>query len=130
MGTPEQRLAQIKASITNLPDSDVKKSLQALLMNGCDSVEKVEAKLEVWFDDSMDRVSGSYKKRVDVWIVVIASLVTILVVADAVQIAQKLMINLALRWKIVQEARTANGPKTNSTSSPTPTPQQKLNSAA
>jgi hypothetical protein len=91
----------------------VKKSLQALLMNGCDSVEKVDAKLESWFNDSMDRVSGSYKNRVDVWIVVIASLVTIFVNADSVQIAQKLMINLALRGKIVQEARTANGPKAN-----------------
>jgi hypothetical protein len=121
MGTPEQRLAQIKASIINLSDSDVKKSLQALLMNGCDSVEKVEAKLESWFNDSMDCVSGSYKNRVDVWIVVIASLVTILVDADAVQIAQKLMINLALRWKIVQEARTANGPKTN----PRPPPRRR-----
>lgn len=123
-GTPEQRLAQIKASITNLPDSDVKKSLQSLLMNGCDSVEKVEAKLEGWFNASMDRVSGWYKNRVQVWTVVIASLVTIFVNADTVQIAQKLMINPALRGKIVQEARTANGPSTNP-SAPTLTPQQK-----
>jgi hypothetical protein len=123
-GTPEQRLAQIKTSITNLPDSDVKKSLLALLMNGCDSVEKVEAKLESWFNDSMDRVSGWYKNRVQVWTVIIASLVTIFVNADTVQIAQKLMINPALRGKIVQEARTANGPDTNP-SAPTLTPQQK-----
>jgi hypothetical protein len=103
-GTPEQRLAQIKASIDNLPDSDVKKSLQALLMNGSDSVEKVEKKLESWFNDSMDRVSGWYKNRVQVWTVIIASLITILVNADTIQIAQKLMINPALRGKIVQEA--------------------------
>ena len=100
-GTAEQRLAQIKASIDNLPDSDVKKSLQALLMNGSDSVEKVEEKLEGWFSDSMDRVSGWYKNRVQVWTVIIASLITILVNADTIQIAQKLMINPALRDKIV-----------------------------
>ena len=62
-GTAEQRLAQIKASIGNLPDSDVKKSLQALLMNGSDSVEKVEEKLEGWFNDSMDRVSGMVQEQ-------------------------------------------------------------------
>jgi len=108
--TAEQTLAQIKASIDNLPDSHVKKSLQALLLNGSDSLEKVEAKLESWFNDSMVRVSGWYKNRVQVWTVVIASLVTILVNADTVQIAQKLMINPALRDKIVQEAKNANGP--------------------
>src|ERR1700733_4414553 len=123
-GTAEQRLAQIKVSICSLPDSDVKKSLQALLMNGCDSVEKVEEKLEGWFSDSMDRVSGWYKNRVQVWPVVIASLVTILVNADTVQIAQKLMINPALRDKIVEEAKTPKGPGTDPTA-PTLTARQK-----
>jgi len=123
-GTAEQRLAQIKASISNLPDSDVKKSLQALLMNGGDSVEKVEENLEGWFNDSMDRVSGWYKNRVQIWTMVIASLVTILVNADTIQIAQKLMINPALRGKIVQEATNLNGPKQDQTV-PTLTAQQK-----
>jgi len=123
-GTAEQRLAQIKVSIDNLPNSDVKKSLQALLMNGSDSVEKVEAKLEGWFNDSMDRVSGWYKNRVQVWTVVIASVVTILVNADTIQIAQKLMVNPALREKIVEEARTPNGPNAGPTGQ-TLTAQQK-----
>jgi hypothetical protein len=123
-GTAEQKLAQIKASIDNLPDSDVKKSLQALLMHGSDSVEKVEEKLEGWFNDSMDRVSGWYKNRVQIWTVVIASLITILANADTIQIAQKLMINPALRDKIVQEAKTANAPSKDQTA-PTLTAQQK-----
>ena len=76
--TAEQRAGQIKASIDNLPDSDVKKSLQALLMNGSDSVEQVEKKLEDWFENSMDRVSGWYKNRVQIWTIIIASVGTIL----------------------------------------------------
>ena len=114
-GTADQTLAQVKTSIDNLPDSDVKKSLQALLLNGSDSLDKVEAKLESWFNDSMDRVSGWYKNRVQVWTVIIASLITILVNADTIQIAQKLMINPALRDKIVQEAKTANAPPADQT---------------
>jgi hypothetical protein len=123
-GTAEQRLAQIKVSIDNLPNSDVKKSLQALLTNGSDSVDKVEAKLEGWFNDSMDRVSGWYKNRVQVWTVVIASIVTILVNADTIQIAQKLMVNPALREKIVEEAKASNGPSASPTGQ-TLTAQQK-----
>jgi hypothetical protein len=123
-GTAEQRIAQIKASIENLPDSDVKKSLHALLMNGSDSVEQVQEKLEGWFDASMDRVSGWYKNRVQVWTVVIASVVTILINADTIQIAQKLMINPALRDKIVQEAKNEHASNTDA-SAPTLTEQQK-----
>jgi hypothetical protein len=127
--TAEQRVAQIKASIDNLPDSDVKKSLQALLVNCTDSVTQVEKKLEDWFDNSMDRVSGWYKNRVQIWTIVIASLVTILANADTIQIAQKLMINPALRDKIVEEAKTANTANTDQTNSgksaPTLTAQQK-----
>jgi len=116
-GTGEQRLAQIKTSIESLPDSDVKKSLQALLMDGSDSVDKVGEKIEGWFNDSMDRVSGWYKNRVQVWTVIIASIVTILVNADTIQIAQKLMINPALRDKIVQDAKTATEPNHGQTTS-------------
>jgi hypothetical protein len=122
--TAEQRIAQIKASIDNLPDSDVKKSLQVLLLTGCDSVEKIQEKIEGWFNDSMDRVSGWYKGRVQVWTVVIAIMITILVNADTIQIAQKLMINPALRDKIVQEAKAAKDPKADQTA-PTLTLQQK-----
>src|SRR5947209_7661487 len=99
-----------KASIDNLPDSDVKRSLQALLMNSTDSVEQVEKKLEDWFENSMDRVSGWYKNRVQLWTIIIASLVTILANADTIQIARKLMINPALRDKIVQEAKNVKVP--------------------
>lgn len=123
-GTADQTLAQIKTSIDNLPDSDVKKSLQALLLNGSDSLDKVEAKLESWFNDSMDRVSGWYKNRVQVWTVIIASLITILVNADTIQIAQKLMINPALRDKIVQEAKNTSAPNADQTT-PTLTARQK-----
>jgi hypothetical protein len=115
--TTEQRVGQIKASIDSLPDSDVKKSLQALLTNGADSVEQVEKKLEHWFENSMDRVSGWYKNRVQISTIIIASLVTILANADTIQIARKLMINPALRDKIAQEAKAVKAPATDQTDS-------------
>jgi hypothetical protein len=74
-------------------------------------------------------LSGWYKNRVQVWTIIIASLVTILANADTIQIARKLMINPALRDKIVQEAKNVKVPATDPTdsgqSSPTLTAQQK-----
>jgi len=97
-------LNQIKSAIAALPDSDVKVSLQALMRSGGASVEEVQKTIEDWFEGSMDRVSGWYKKRTQVWTIVIASIVTIFVNADTITITQKLMINPTLREKIVQEA--------------------------
>jgi hypothetical protein len=99
---------QIKAAIDNLPNSDTKKSLQTILMNGADSVDKVEEQIEGWFSDSMDRVSGWYKNKVQIATAIVASLITIFINADTIQIAQKLMLNPAVRDKIVEEAKAAN----------------------
>jgi hypothetical protein len=108
LGTAEQRAVQIKAAIDNLPNSDTKKSLQTILMNGADSVDKVEEQIEGWFSDSMDRVSGWYKNKVQIATAIVASLITIFINADTIQIAQKLMLNPAVRDKIVEEAKAAN----------------------
>jgi hypothetical protein len=121
-GGAEDRLAKIKSSIASLPDSDVKTSLQALLRTSSESVD-VQKTIEQWFDDSMDRVSGWYKKRTQVWTIIIASIVTIFANADTIGIAQKLMINPALRAKIVEEA-AASAKSDKTTSSPL-TEQQK-----
>jgi hypothetical protein len=128
VGTAEQRVAQIKAAIDNLPNSDTKKSLQTLLMNGSDSVEKVEETIERWFNDSMDRVSGWYKNKVQIVTAIVASLVTIFVNADTIQIAQKLMINPAVRAKIVEGASAANNRNADQTA-PALTAQQKADLA-
>lgn len=118
---------QIKAAIASLPESDVKGSLQALMRSGTASVEDVQKKLEEWFEGSMDRVSGWYKKRTQVWTVVIASVVTILANADTINIAQKLMINPALREKIAGEAAAA-GKSASTPSSLTPEQKADLSS--
>jgi hypothetical protein len=105
---------QIQAAIAALPESDVKISLQALMRKGTVSVEDFQRTLEEWFEDSMGRVSGWYKKRTQVWSIVIASAVTIFINADTINIAQKLMINPALREKISQEAAAARNNRASS----------------
>jgi hypothetical protein len=120
-GPAEQRVAQITACIDNLPNSDTKKSLQTLLIHGAASVEQIEEKIEGWFNDSMDRVSGWYKNKVQIATAIIACVVTILANADTIQIAQNLMVSPALRSTIVEEARTAPPGQT----APTLSSQQK-----
>jgi hypothetical protein len=108
--TTDDRVAQLRSAIDSLPDSDVKRSLKALFTNGADSVEAVEQKLEQWYQNSMDRVSGWYKNKVQVWTVVVASVITILANADTVQIARNLLLNPVIREKIVEQAKNIQPP--------------------
>lgn len=108
----EAAFANVQTFIGDLPDSDVKRSLQALLKSTGGKIETFQAGLEKWFDDAMDRVSGWYKKRTQVWTIIVASLITIFANADTIQIARKLYLSPTLREKIVQEAgAAAKGPR-------------------
>jgi hypothetical protein len=105
--TPEpaaERLAKIRALIDSIPDGDAKRSLVIVASRSDDSLESFEQHLAAWYDSSMDRVSGWYKGKVQIWTAIIAACVTMFVNADSIDIARRLMIYPVLRDQIVQAA--------------------------
>jgi hypothetical protein len=107
---PGERLAKIRAFIDSLPDGDAKRSLVILASRSDDSIDNFEKHLEAWYDASMDRVSGWYKGKIQIWTAMIAVCVTMFVNADSIDIARRLMIYPVLRDRIVQDAgRVRNG---------------------
>jgi hypothetical protein len=120
-------LDSIRSSISALPDSDVKRSLSALVESAGNQVTAFETSLESWFNDAMDRVSGWYKNKAQIVTAVVAAGVTIFANADTVQIARKLYLNPAVRAKLSQDAAAAS--RQQGTAGPTQqsvlTPQEK-----
>ncbi len=109
---PGERLAKIRTVIVALPESDAKRSMVILASQSDDSIDAFQKNLEDWYDSSMDRVSGWYKSKIQIWTVVIAVCTTIFVNGDTIDIARRLMIYPVLRDQIVQDAgkvRTAGG---------------------
>jgi hypothetical protein len=107
---PGERLARIRAFIDSLPDSDAKRSLVILASKSDDSIASFQQQLEEWYDSSMDRVSGWYKSKVQIWTAIIAVCTTIFVNADSIDIARRLMIYPVLRDQIVQDAGKVRNP--------------------
>ena len=101
--------AGLSAEIEKLPDSNVKKSLLLFLHQADGQLAAFQQKLETWFNDAMDRVSGWYKRWSQIITVVVAVLITIFSNADSVGIARKLFVNPTLRAIITQEAKTQTG---------------------
>jgi hypothetical protein len=99
-------LSNIRAKVENLPDgSDLRKTLLILIDDAGDSLEKLRGNVEKWFNDSMDRVSGWYKRKAQFVILILAITVTVLANADTIQIAKALSIDPALRENLVTQAQ-------------------------
>lgn len=104
LGNGRHEWSTVKSAIDGMPEGDVKRSLQVLAEQADGSIYKFRDNLANWFQNQMDRVSGWYKKKVQIITVVVALGITILANADTLQISRKLYQNPALRQKVAQEA--------------------------
>jgi hypothetical protein len=76
-----------------------------VILKGAQSAEEERERIEKWFDDAMDNVSGWYKRKSQWVIVAIALIVTLLLNVDAMLILQHLNTQSALRDTVVAQAK-------------------------
>ena len=111
-------LGNIQRAIEKLPGGHTKESLFVLLdktkretalvanqiATAQHQAERLQANVEQWFNDAMDRVGGWYKRWTQKILLVIAVLVVIAANADTFTLANRLMRDNALRASIVSAA--------------------------
>ena len=71
-------------------------------------LSRLRARLETWYDQQMDRVSGWYKRRVQYVLAVLGLLLAIAINADALDIADRLWNDAQLRGAVVTQAEQAS----------------------
>jgi hypothetical protein len=81
--------------------------LETLLRGSLGDIAEVEARLGKWFDDSMERASGWYKRKAQLIIVGIAAVLTIGLKVDTIAITKQIWVDPTLRAALVQRAQTA-----------------------
>ncbi len=74
------------------------------LNNSHYDIDKFVAKLEKWFDDTMDRVSGWYKRQTQFILFCLGLVIAIMFNVDSIGLANKLSTNTDLRKLVVEEA--------------------------
>jgi hypothetical protein len=103
--SPEKKtIDDLRATIAGLPDSEMKKSLSMLIGHAGESLDEARKNIEDWFNSSMERVSGLYKRKAHTIILLIAFLVSVGWNADSVFIAQNILQNPTLRSSLVAAA--------------------------
>lgn len=76
--------ADLENGIRSLPDGAVKTSLLALIQNAEGDLARAQSNIESWFNNAMSRASEWYRRRTQLWIVLIAVAITITTNADTV----------------------------------------------
>jgi len=85
-------------------DDDTLKLLKALLADSHDDIEKFRAGVEQWFNETMERTSGWYKRNSQKILLVIGIGIAIIFNVDTIEIANKISKDDKLREQMVQYA--------------------------
>ncbi len=104
-GTDNNPLTPLRQGIATSdllkPVPDVQRGLLALVDAAGNDVAKARENIENWFNNSMDRVSGWYKRRTQLAILILGLLLTVAMNVDSLTIVKKLSTDKALRDSLV-----------------------------
>jgi len=107
-GAPALSLEAVRASVRNLKNPPVQRALLAAIDAAEGDLNRARVNIEAWYDSSMDRVSGWYKRSTH-WIIFwIALVLSVGLNIDTLAIADYLYRNDAAREAVVALAAEAS----------------------
>ncbi|HAB18637.1 MAG TPA: hypothetical protein PLX89_22045 [Verrucomicrobiota bacterium] len=101
--SPSPTLADLRRALAIFPDEFAKQVLGSLWL-GVNDLAEARKRLEGWFNDSMGRVSGLYRRYTQVWLLMWSTVVVLLLNVDTVELTKRLVADSTFR-----EAVTAAG---------------------
>jgi len=101
---PAQSLQPLRTAVGDLPNEKLKEALLTLLNAAGGNIDKVRQNIEDWYNSSMDRVAGWYKRRVQIIILFLGFGIAIFTNADTIAIFKSLTTDAPLRNSLVAAA--------------------------
>ena len=97
-------MAEVRRAIDDVKNPQLREALEALEQRAGGDVVKFQRGAEEWFDDSMERVSGWYRRKVTVILTVIATILVIALNADTIRLGQNLWNDQSVRKAVIANA--------------------------
>jgi hypothetical protein len=91
---------EVVDAIGKLPTSNIKDALTAATVDTGESLDKLRTNVATWFDSAMDRVSGVYKRQLQLLSFLVGLAVAITLNADSFTVAKALWSDSALRSEV------------------------------
>jgi hypothetical protein len=98
-------MASFREAVGKIENARVKNALSAMLQAAADDVNKFRENIESWFNSTMDRVSGWYKRRSQLIVFVLGFLAAGAMNVNSVSIANDLWVHKAQRDALVSSAQ-------------------------
>ena len=95
---------EVRTAIAELPP-ELRRTVTVLFDEAEHDIEKLKTGFEIWFNGSMERVSGWYKRRSQFVILGLAALVTVAYNVDTLSLVRSLSNDAALRASLVAKAQ-------------------------
>jgi hypothetical protein len=112
--TVDDALTQMQKAVDDIKVVRVKNALSLLLVQAREGTDKAEEAVErfrrsaeTWYEDTMERVSGWYRRRVQLVLWIVALVVALLLNVDTLNIGSTLWRDDAVRAAVVAQARQA-----------------------
>lgn len=106
-GSANPVFSQVERTVAALPDGDMKRILTAFIQDAAGDLDQLRVRIETWFDDAMDRLSGIYKRFAQYFLLALGMLMAVVLNIDSVHLAANLYEQPALRAAILAEAQGA-----------------------
>jgi hypothetical protein len=104
-GKSPSDLAALKQGLAAAGNEQLNSAVTALLDRPGMDAAAARARLEKWFDDGMERVTGWYKRNAQRNALILACVITVVLNADTVNIARTLWTSPTVRAAMVEEAK-------------------------
>jgi hypothetical protein len=99
--TVSQTQTQIQAAIAQIPNPQLQQTLQSLYTRAGSDITVFQNEIATWFDASMNRVSGVYKRWVQICSFAVGLSVAVVLNVDALHVAQALWVQPAVVQKFM-----------------------------
>ncbi len=114
-------LLEVRRALAYLPEH-VGRPLLLSLNEAQGDLEKFRASVSLWYDNTMERVSGLYKRKTKLTVLMFAAIIALFTNADTVAIVRALSSNKSLRDAIVAQAEVTVQSRNEAAAQPTTTP--------
>ena len=109
----------LRAAIESIANVELKSTLLSLHDDAQGDLERFKANIENWFNESMDRVGGWYKRYAQKWLLGLGFLLAVVCNVDSVRIIHALSADSKLRESMVAQAERYSSEMTASGAAPT-----------
>src|SRR5262252_5734335 len=100
-----QTIEDLRKAVGDLPVGEVRTALLALINDAQGDIETARQNVERWYNDTMDRVAGWYKRKTQIIILIFALVVSAVLNADSIVIVNSLIRDPALRASVATAAQ-------------------------